>query len=302
MIGETVAYVEHIKCPSCGLDSPGYLQVMETGKGVTVCPRCGSAISQPLPPDYVSQIPPTDYHSPVHPHVHVSHYPGLYNQPKRAPRLDLADLFRIFVSPTKAFGSLYLSTNLGRALALVVVFSIVSAAASTLFTLDMSDVLGYSALDAFEAAFQVFVTWAVSMLAFLLFGLSAATVAKNFFGGRGERSSTITLVGYCYPAYVLLSIVLLLIFRVGFAGLDLTAIDAWTSSELDQSVIAGTILFIAVLIGLIWLLVVVSRAISVANDVSTSEAALTAVLSSIVAAVVYIVVHMIIRLPLGLWL
>jgi len=302
MIGETVAYVEHIKCTSCGLDSPGYLQVVEGGKGVTVCPRCGSAITQALPAGYVSQIPPTNYHSPVHPHVQVSHYPGLYNQPKHAPRLDLGDLFRIFVSPTKAFGSLYLSTNLGRALALVVVFSIVSAAASTLFTLDMSDVLGYSASDAFESAFQIFVTWAVSVLAFLLFGLSAATIAKNFFGGRGERSSTITLVGYCFPAYVLLSVLLLLIFRVGFAGLDFTAIDTWTSSELDQSVVAGTILFFAVLIGLIWLLVVVSRAISVANDVSTSEAALTAVLSSIVAAVVYIVVHMIIRLPLGLWL
>jgi hypothetical protein len=302
MIGETVAYVEHIKCPSCGLDSPGYLQVVGEGRGVTVCPRCGSAIAQALPPGYVSQIPPSDYHSPIHPHVHISHYPGLYNQPKHPPRLDLADLFRVFVSPTKAFTSLYLSTNLERALALVVLFSIVSASASTLLTLDMSEVLGYSASDAFESAFQIFVTWAVSMLAFLLFGLSAAIVARNIFGGRGERSSTMTLVGYCYPAYVLLSIVFLVIFRVGFAGLDFTAIDTWTSSELDQSMIAGIVLFTAVLIGLIWLLVVVSRAISVANDVSTSEAALTAVLSSIVAAVVYIVVHMIVRLPLGLWL
>jgi len=302
MIGETVAYVEHIKCQSCGLESPGYLQVVGGGKGVTVCPRCGSAITQELPQGYVSQIPPNDYHSPVHPHVHVSHYPGLYNQPKHAPRLDLADLFRIFVSPTKAFASLYLSTNLERALALVVLFSILSASSSTLITLDMSDVLGYSALDALESALQIFATWAVSMLAFLLFGLSAATVAKNFFGGRGERSSTMALVGYCFPAYVLLNIVFLVIFRVGFEGLDFTAIDTWTSSELDQSIIAGMVLFIAVLIGLIWLLVVVSRAISVANDVSTSEAALTAVLSSIVAAVVYIVVHMIIRLPLGLWL
>ncbi|MCU0851908.1 MAG: YIP1 family protein [Thermoplasmata archaeon] len=302
MIGETVAYVEHIKCPSCGLESPGYLQVVGGGKGVAACPRCGSTITQALPPGYVSQIPPSDYHSPVHPHVHVSHYPGLYNQPKHAPRLDLTDLVRIFVSPTKAFASLYLTTNLERALALVVLFSVISASASTLFTLDMRDVLGYSAMDAFESSLQIFATWAVSMLAFLLFGLSAATIAKNFFGGRGERSSTMTLVGYCFPAYVALSIVFLLIFRVGFAGLDFTSIDDWTSSELDQSIIAGTILFIAVLIGLIWLLVVTSRAISVANDISFSEAALTAVLSTIVAAVVYVVVHMIVRLPLGLWL
>jgi hypothetical protein len=221
-------------------------------------------------------------------------------QPKHAPRLDFADLARIAYAPTKAFAGLYLSTNLQRALALVVTFAVLSSVAGTLVTANVGAVLGYSAGDAIEMALQGFVSWIVSLLAFMIFGVAAALIAKDVFGGRGERSMTLTLLGYCYPSYVLLSILLLVIFNVGFQGLDLSAVQSWTSEEMNQAILAGLILVVVAFIGLIWLLWVVSKAISVANDISTGEAALTAILSAIAAGVVYVLVGMVMRLPMGL--
>lgn len=274
---------------------------MGDGTGVTVCPRCGASIKQALPEHYVPQIPPDDFHSPIHPHAHLSHYPGLYAQPKHAPRLDFSDLLRVSFSPTKAFSSLYKTTDLQRALVLVVLFSLISSVASILVTTDMEQVLGYTKRDALQVAFEGFVSWMVSLLAFMIFGILSAAVAKDVFGGRGERSSTLMLTGYSYPAYVLLSIVLLSMFTVGFRGLDLTKVQDWTSDELNQAIAAGAALLVVALVGLIWLLWITSNAVSVANDISKGEAAMTCILAAIVAGVVYLFVGMVMQMPLGLF-
>ena len=302
MADESVVYVHTIVCPQCGLQCSGYLQAIGDGKGMTNCPRCGAVITQPLPAHYVSQIPPVDYNSPVHPHVHISHYPGLYNQPKHAPRLDFADLARVTYSPTKAFVNLYLSANLQRALALVVVFSMVSVVVSMLVTADMGDMFGYTTGDAIEMGLQASVNFIVSLLAFLIYGLTASLISKGIFGGRGERSTTITLLGYCYPSYVLLSIVMLLIFNVGFQGLDLSRIHDWTNAETGQALVAGMILMVTAVLGLIWLLLITSKAISVSNDIATGEAVLSSLLAAVAAGVVFIVVGMVMQLPMGLFL
>ena len=300
MAGEQVVYVQDILCSSCGFHMHGYLQYLGDGRGMTVCPNCGASITQQLPPHSTLQLAPSDYESPVHPHARFSHYPGLYNQPKHAPRLDLADIVRIFYSPTKAFTSLYLSTNLQRALALVVVFSVLAAFAGTLVTASSGDVLNYNTKDVLELSFRGIVSWIVSLFAFLVFCSVAASAARGVFGGRGERSMTISLLGYCYPAYVVLTVILLSVFTVGFRGLDLTNIDHWTNSQTNQAVVSGVVLLVVLIAGLIGLLWVVSKAISVANDITTGEAFLTAIFAAIPAGLVFVVVGMVMRLPMGL--
>ena len=222
-------------------------------------------------------------------------------QPKHAPSLDFSDLLRVSFSPTKAFSSLYRSTDLQRALAIVILFSLISSVVSLLVTADMEQVLGYGRGDAFELAFQGFISWMVSLLAFLIFGITAATVAKDVFGGRGERSATLMLTGYAYPAYVFLSVVLLMLFTTLFRGLDLTKVQDWTSDELNLAIAAGAVVLVVALVGLIWLLWVASNAISVANDISRAEAAMSCVLSAIAAGAVYLLVGMVMRMPMGLF-
>ena len=302
MADESVVYVSSIVCPSCGHRSPGYMQVIGDGKLASTCEKCGATITQPLPVHSVQQLPPPTFVSPVHPHVHVRHYPGLYTAPKHAPRLDIVDLVRISYKPREAFPSLYLSTNLHMALAVVVVFSVLSALVSALVTADVGEVLGYSTGDALAVAMQGFVSWAVSIFAFLVFAFTSASVARGVFGGRGEKGSTITLIGYAYPAYVLLSILLLLIFTAGFGSLDLTDVQDWTGSEMNQAIFWGAVLILVAMFGLMWLLWVVSRAISVANDISMGEAALSAVLSAIAAGIVYVLAGRLMSLPMGLFL
>ncbi len=302
MPDERVAHLPNIVCPSCGNGHAGYVQILPDGMGSATCEKCGATISVPLPKHYVEQLPPPDFVYPSHPHVHVSHHPGLYMQPKHAPRLDFADLVRVLFSPTKAFENLYLSTDLQRALALVLVFSVLSTAVSILVTADVGDVLGYSTGDALTMALEGFVSWAVSVLAFLVFSVTAAAVAKGVFGGRGERSATITLIGYSYPAYALLGMALLVIFTTGFGGLDLTDVNDWSEAELDQAIAAGAVLLLVAFAGLAWLLWIVGSAISVANDISIGEAVLSAILAAIAAGVVYVFVGMVMRLPMGLFL
>lgn len=302
MPDDLVVRLDGLTCPSCGRSHSGYVQVLPGGAGAATCDRCGATITVSLPKGRVAQMPPKDFVHPTHPHVPITHYPGLYMQPKHAPRFDFADLARVAYSPTKAFANLYLSTDLLRALALVLLFSLLSAVVSILVTADMGEVLGYSTGDALSAAHEGFVSWAVSLLAFLVFSMTAAAVAKGVFGGRGERSATITLIGYSYPAYVLLSVVLLVIFTSGFRDLDLTQVEDWSDATLDKAIAAGVVLLLVAFVGLVWLLWIVSRAISVANDISPGEAVLTAILSAISAGVVYVFVGLVMRLPMGLFL
>jgi hypothetical protein len=111
---------------------------------------------------------------------------------------------------------------------------------------------------------------------------------------------TLTLIGYCYPAYVLLSLLLLSLFNIGFQGLDLAQVQDWTQQELDQAIAAGAALVTVAFIGLVWLLWVVSKGISVANDISTGEGAMTSIMAVIIAGVVFILVGAVMRLPMGL--
>lgn len=295
-----MVYVGSIACPSCGLQASGYMQDIG-GEGVTICSRCGATIRQALPAHPVVQLAPSGHESPLHPHMHASHFAGLYVQPKRTPRLRFADIARAAYSPSKTFQKLYLSTDLRKALALVILFTIVSVLVSTLVTANASALLRYDTTDALVLAFRSFVSGVVIMLAFLVYGLAAALVAKDVFGGRGERATTITLLGYCYPSYVILSVVALVIFDVGFSGLKLSTIHLWTDAEWNQAIVESIVLLVVIVVGLVWLTWMAAKAISVSNDISTGEAVLAAVLAVIPAGIIFVLAGAMMPLPIGLF-
>jgi hypothetical protein len=296
----SVVYVHRVGCTSCGFIFAGYLDNLGDGTGVVSCPKCEARVVQALPTHYVEQVPLPGHGPPSTRHIHVSHHPGLYSQPKRYPRLDLKDLLRVGYRPVKALETLYLSTNLQRGLSLVVIFSLLSAVVGTLFTAGAGTIFGYDTGDALLLGLRGFASWIVTLFAFLIFAVVAAVVAKAVYGGRGEKSATIMLVGYCFPAYVLVNFVLLVIFAVGFQGLDLTDVTSWEAAAKDQAFLAATALVLIAIIGLAWLLWIVSRAIGVANDISGSESLLTTIIAAIAAALVYVLAGAAIRLPMGL--
>lgn len=300
MSAGAVVYSHSISCPSCGLEFSGYLEVEPGGKGKVVCPKCGAAVEQPLPAHFVAQIPPSGFESAEHPHVRHSHYPGLYSQPKQHPRLDFADLVRLLHSPTDAFKRLYLATDLQRAMAIVIVFSMVSVAVSVFVTIDMADLVDYDTGDAIHLGIASVVALVVSILTFLIFAMTASALAKGMFGGRGERAATITLLGYCFPAYALVNIVVLAVFQLGLGVVTEGPIWEWSSSELNRVTAGIVVLFVVAVVGLIWLLIIASKAISVANDISSGEGLLTAIMSATAAGIVYLIVNAIVALPLGL--
>lgn len=300
MVPGSVVYSHTITCPTCGLRTSGYLMVNPEGRGVAVCPRCGSTIVQVLGAGHIAQVPPAGFIPPGRAHVRASHYPGLYMQPKHAPRYALAELVRAVYSPMRAFTALYLSANANRALVLVVLFAALSTVFSVAVTEDMADVIGYNASDALELVFQGLVNWIVILVSFLIFAVVAAMVSREVFGGRGEKGATLTLVGYCYPWFVLLTIVLLSIFTVGFEGLNLSDVQQWTNAEMDRAIAWGALLLVVALVGFVWLLVMVGRAIGVANDVSLVAGALSAVLAGATAGIVSLVVRAVMSLPIGI--
>ena len=296
----TVAYSEEIKCRFCGHVFSGYYAVLSNGQGKTVCPKCSTDIVETLPERSVHQIPPASYESPSHPRVHHIHYQDLYDKPKSHPRFHFMDIVRVAYSPEKALMKLYLTSNLQRAMAIVIVFSMVLVAVSVLVSVDMAEVIGYDAGDAIQFAGHVFFAWVISILAFMVLSLSASFISKGVFGGRGDRSATITLIGYCFPIYVLVSFILFIILEFGFESVGFVPLDEWTSEELNRVTAGVVLLFVAALIGMIWLLIITSRAISVANDVSLGEWTLTAILSASAAGLVYLVVESVMSLPLVL--
>ncbi len=296
----SVVYVRRMHCPSCGLAFAGYLDNLGNGTGVVNCPKCETRVVQALPPHYVEQIPLPGHEEATHHLGKISHHPGLYTRPKSHPMLDLKDLGRVAYQPLEAFESLYLTTNLQRSLSLVIIFSLASAAAGTLATAGTGSLFGFETGDALLLGMRGFASWIVTLLAFLTFSLVASIVAKGIYGGRGERSATITLVGYCFPAYVLVSFLLLAIFTTGFQGLNLTDVASWTSGDKDQALVAAIALLGVAFAGLVWLMWIVSRAISVANDISGSEGILTAVIAAIAAGLVYLIAGAAFRLPIGL--
>jgi len=292
----TVAYSEEITCPTCGNKFAGYYAVLSDGQGKSVCPQCHADILQALPRHYVPQIPPDDFESPARPHVRDFHYPGLYDKPKGHPRFHFMDIARVALSPNKTFVRLYLNTNMQRAMAIVAVFSIVLVAISVLVSVDMADVIGYDAGDTIQFAAHIFFSWVLTLLTFLIYSIVASAIAKGVFEGRGDRSSTIALLGYCFPIYVLVSIVLFVIFEVGFGGVGF--VGGWSSEDLNRVTVGVFILSIAAFIGLVWLLIISGRAISVANDISLGEGGLASILSASAVGVIYLIVQSVMSLPL----
>ena len=164
----------------------------------------------------------------------------------------------------------------------------------------MADVIGYDTSDALVLGGSAFVGWMVSLFSFLVFAIAAAAIAHGIFGGRGDRTMSITLIGYCYPWFVALNVIYLLAFNVSFEGFDLTQLETWTESDL-ASATAGIVVTLAIVVfGIGWLLWLSGRAISVANNISMAEAIVTTVFSVTLAGIIYYIFSSILSLPLGL--
>lgn len=296
----SVVFAQSVRCGSCGLLFSGYLRDNGDGNGSSACPRCGAAIVQPIPPGQVHQIPPQGYVEPGHVRMRRSVYSWLYLQPKEQPRFCLLEILRIAYSPMKSLSRLYLCSDLKHALMVVVSLAIISNLVGVAVTESMADVLGYSASDALGVIIEGAAGVLVTLMSFLVFGIVAATASREVFDGRGDKGSTIAMVAYCYPWFVLFSVLLLVLFTAGFEGLDLERVQRWSDAEVERAIVYGALLLTTAVLGFVWLLWVVSKAIGMANDTTTSSAALCAVVAAVAAGVVSLVVGVFIRLPIGI--
>ena len=270
------------------------------GTGLGKCARCGACIVQRLDPGYISQVPAQPYH------VHLTHsptesrYPGLYSLPREEPRFNARTLLMLPFRPGKALATLYVSSSLSYAMLIVLVFAVIHAVLGTVITAAMSDVIGIGEVNAFEALVLTVLGCVVSLVSFLIFSVVSSVIAMELFRGRGEKGATVTLVGYCYPWFVLVSLLLLLIFSVGFQGLELGEVANWNDDEIDKAIGWGIALLAAAVAGLVWLLFLAGKAVGVANDISTGEGALSAVIGCIAAGLVSLIIGAMINLPIGL--
>ena len=303
MSAGSVVFSSAIRCDRCGHFGSGYLQVVEGGNGISRCPACGSTITQKLQHGQTLQMPHASFVPPGVPaQQRQSRYPGLYTQPRHAPRLDVLSLFRLSFQPRRAFVDLFLSTDLRHAMLLVVVSATIYAVVSAAVTGEMSEVIGVEDAGAVELLVLGALGWIVAIFCFLVFAVVSSIVSHEVFGGRGDKGSTVALTGYGYPWFVLVAIILLTIFTVGFGGLELSQVQDWSDSEMDRAIAWGAVLLVAAVLGLIWLLVVFGRAASVANDVSGGEGILSVIIGAIAAGLVSLVAGAIMRLPIGLTL
>ncbi len=300
MSPEAVAFSNSIRCDRCGHVASGYLQVGPDGTGHGTCSRCGSPVIQKLEPGYIPQVPAQPYHAHPDRAPDASRYPGLYSQPRAEPRFDVRGLLTLPFRPNRALTTLYLTTSLTHAMVVVLVFVVIHAVLGTAITADMSEVIGFGSVNAFEAFMLAILGCVVSLVSFLVFSVVTSVVAMELFGGRGEKGATVTLVGYCYPWFVFVSLVLMLIFAVGFEGLELSQVTHWSDAEVDKAIVWGVALLAAAIMGLIWLLFIAGKAIGVANDISTGEGAMSALIGCIAAGVVSLLIGTVIRLPIGL--
>jgi hypothetical protein len=300
MASGRVVYVRTIKCSSCGLVCSGYLQICGGGMGDTTCPRCGVRVVQGLPPGHVSQIPPAGYIAPGQPAERQSVYPGLYAQPKRAPRYGWTQILMLPFHPERALKSILLSSDLRHALVIVLIFAMLSTSVSTIITADMAEVIGYKAGDAVQTVLQGGVSLIVTLLSFLVLGVVAALVSHEMFGGRGDRGSTITLIGYCYPWFTLLTLALLAVFSAGFSGLELSTVNQWTDADMERAIVWGAVLLVVAVLGFMWLLYIVGKAVGTANDIPTLSGSLSAILASVASGLLSLIVGTVMRLPIGL--
>lgn len=302
MSAGSVVFSNSVRCGTCGHAGPGYLQVGEDGNGTAKCPSCGAPIVQKLEHGYVSQVPPHRFDPSSGRASHQSRYPGLYAQPKHAPRLDLRNFFRLVATPSRSLTELYLSTDLRHAMFLVVISATIYAVVSTVVTGEMSEVIGIGDANAFELLVLGALGWIVAIFSFLVFAVVSSIVAHEVFDGRGDKGSTVALAGYCYPWFVLVTLVMLTLFAVGFSGLELSQVQHWGDAEMERAIAWGVVLLVSTVLGLMWLLAMTGRAVSVANDVSGGEGALSAIVGAIAAGLVSLVVGAVMRLPIGLTL
>jgi len=300
MSAGSVVFANSIRCPSCGLLTSGYLHVQGGAKGVATCPRCGASIIQDVPPGSVQQLPPQGFIEPGQTHVRRSLYAWLYSRPKESPRFCLGEVLRVAYSPTKALSRLYSCSDLKHALIIVIVFAVLSNIVSVIVTESMAEVIGYSASDALGFALQGVAGTIVSVISLLVFGIVASMASHEVFGARGDKGSTITLVSYCYPWFVLLTITLLAVFTAGFEGLNLDRVQHWSDTEMERAIVYGAIMLAVAVAGIVWLLWVVSKAVGMANDLTTGASALCAVLAAVAAGIVSLLVGVFVRLPIGI--
>jgi len=300
MAAGSVVHSRSIRCAKCGLLASGYMQVSGDGNWVSTCPRCGATIVQPPQPGRVAQMPHQPYNTHSAHDLKRSAYPGLYDAPKHAPKLDLRNMLRIPLHPTKALTELHRSTDMRWALVIVILASVLYSVVSALVTTEMYDVIGMGYIDALEAGLLASVGLIVSVVSFLIFSVVSSVAASELFRGRGDKGSTVTLVGYCYPWFVCVSMLILAIFVMGFNSLELSQVNDWSDAEVTRAIAWGAFLLVAAVSGLIWLLFLTGKAIGVANDVSTGEGAMSAVIGAICAGLVSVVVGMVLRLPVGL--
>jgi len=289
MVAGQVAHVRPVVCPSCGLRASGYMQPGPDGTVSIRCPRCGAVITQQFQPHQIQ------------PQARQSHYPGLYDQPRTPPKLDLVDLLRLAYAPKRSLTRLYLSTGMKQSLMLVVVFSGLSAMVSVAATYYLGDIFGYASLrGAVDMLEQMCVSWVISILSFLVFAVVAALIARDLFGGRGDRTATVTLMGYCYPWFSLFSIMVLVVFSAGIDGLVPGGTDSWTNSDVATVLAIGALTFVAVILGLFWLLAMASRAVSVSSDIRLAGGALTVILAAMTTGVITLVASAVLELPIGI--
>lgn len=255
---------------------------------------------QDIPTGAVAQVPPQGYVQPGQAHPRRSEHAWLYMQPKERPSFRLADLARVAVAPTKSLSRVYLGSDLRHALTLVIVFAVISNFVGAVVTESMADVLGFGAADAVGFLAEGFFGLVVTVLSLLVFAVVASVASREVFGGRGDKGSTIVLVSYCYPWFVLLTVAMLTIFAWGFEGLELDRVQHWTDAEMERAIIVGAALLAAAVLGFVWLLWLVSKAVGIANDLRTSQAAPCAILAVVAAGLVFLIAGAVIRLPIGM--
>ncbi len=289
-----VVFVQSVTCPACGARSSAYLGIASPTEGTMACPRCGVSSRHSLPQHYVPQVPPAGLAS--YPgRGRMAHYPGLYNRPKETPRFDIGGLLRIAVLPSDGFQRLMVRTDFRHSMVVVIVTAFVGTIIAGLVSWSLLDELGYYTSNNLWLAAAEAVSFAVQLLTFFVFSFAGAFLSKGLFNGRGDYASTASLMGYAFVWYTAFSVVA----SVVFAGIRSGA-DSGDYSVVSDSLFALALLFMLVISGLVWLLWVSGRAVSVANDISHGEGALVIIISALIAGVVSIAVSAFVTLPIGI--